>query len=258
MIAFLGQLVAGSALRAHGGVVLPDADHRSPQVVDVLLLPRQDAGVGHGGVDQREQPGVLTQGVALGLGHLAHDLVVEAGRRADLLRAVVGPEQADGRVVGRPPQSRGHRAAQLGGDALAAHLVHSLEVLGVTRQGRLVEGVTGGHREALGLGPEEGGVGALDGVVGVDAVAGGRGGGHVAGVADAGVAAAVGQHGQGDGATEGHTVVDLAGGACGLERRIPPSRSAFWLGKSVLSVVWAAVAMAASGDAPGTAVRPGR
>lgn len=49
---------------AHGGVVLADAHDGPPEVVYVLLLPRQDASVGHRDVDHGELSGVLFRGVA--------------------------------------------------------------------------------------------------------------------------------------------------------------------------------------------------
>lgn len=61
--------------------MLANADDRPPEVVDVLLFPRQDARIGHRGVHQREQASVVLQAVGAVDCHLPHDLVVEARGR---------------------------------------------------------------------------------------------------------------------------------------------------------------------------------
>src|ERR687898_2886966 len=83
----------------HGGVVLTNAYHRSPEVVDVFLFPRKDASITHRNVHQSEQSGVLFWGVSFCIGNLTHDLVVQARWRTQLSGSVISPIDAYASLV---------------------------------------------------------------------------------------------------------------------------------------------------------------
>lgn len=91
-----------------GGVVLAHAGEGPPDLEGVFGEPGEDAGVGLGGVGEGEEAheagGVGLVGQVAG-GHAldreaAQDLVVVAGRGADQVGAVVGPEEAGRGLVG--------------------------------------------------------------------------------------------------------------------------------------------------------------
>src|SRR5215213_4560341 len=115
--------------------MLTNSQHRSPEVVDVLLVPGQDGGIGHCGIDQGEEPRILRFSVTTGYGDLAHDLVVQARRGAKTIRSIVGPVKADHRLVIRSlrdaPRQRSH---EFGRNSSTPHFPQRFEVLGVVER----------------------------------------------------------------------------------------------------------------------------
>ena len=113
------------------GIGLADSGDRPPELVVVLRLPDRDAGVGHRRVDQRQQAGERDDVRVHLVGDLHRDLVVEARRRAQARRPVVGPEDSDLGLL------RG--AARRRHDAVAAERLHFGErtrIRGRSQRGR--------------------------------------------------------------------------------------------------------------------------
>lgn len=108
------------------------ADDRPPKVVAVFLLPSQYSRVSHGRIDKGEEASVvaLIMGSAEGrvsdvYGHLADDLVIEARRGAQAVRAVVPPVDTCERVrrgSASVEQRSWQRRSQLGPDASSPHV----------------------------------------------------------------------------------------------------------------------------------------
>jgi hypothetical protein len=72
--------------------VFPDAQYRAPQLIEVLVIPSQDARITQRRIDQCEQSGVVSDVVGLRVGDRANDLVVQPRWRAQPLGPVVAPE----------------------------------------------------------------------------------------------------------------------------------------------------------------------
>ena len=102
-----------------------DAGHRPPEVVVVLRLPDRDARVGHGDVDEREQPR-----------HLARSVPRSASRSAPRSGCRAAAARTGSACRRRP--SRCRQALRLGAHgrrrhAVAAEALHLLERRGVLR-----------------------------------------------------------------------------------------------------------------------------
>ena len=76
-----------------------NAGDRPPELVVELRLPDRDAGVGHRDVDQRQQSRQIEEIRSHLIGDRHGDLVVEPRRCAQARRAVVGPVDADRRLL---------------------------------------------------------------------------------------------------------------------------------------------------------------
>jgi hypothetical protein len=93
-------------------VRLPNGHYRPPYVIEVLVVPRQNARTTHGGIDNCEEPGVGRDAVGLPIRNLADDLAAQPRRRTIPL-ARRSPEQPD----------------ELRSDALVAHLPDGLSCI---------------------------------------------------------------------------------------------------------------------------------
>src|SRR5262249_43418203 len=99
-----------------------DGHDRPPEIVAILDTPGTNGGVGHGDVEQREHPSVLTDRVVLLYCDDPGDLVEKARRVPQATGDVIAPENPDLRLVSGPFGTRlraqpldlhvGHRVLQ--------------------------------------------------------------------------------------------------------------------------------------------------
>ena len=71
----------------------------TPKVERVLGIPGTNGGIGHGNVQQSEEPGVLFQRIAANAGNSLRNTIPVTRRR--LCPSAIGPEQSDLRLLFR-------------------------------------------------------------------------------------------------------------------------------------------------------------
>ncbi len=151
-VAAVRDVVFTRAIRSHRGVVFPDAHYRSPDLVLILVSPRQDARIGHRHIHQREQTSVLVWAITLFVSHFADDLVVQARRGTQFGSSVIAPVDADqGFIFGPFVSCIRYCPHQFWSNTLVAHFIQRVGVLRLIdgRRRWRIQTVAGSHREAL-------------------------------------------------------------------------------------------------------------
>src|SRR5262249_32449686 len=81
--------------RPEAAFSLADANHRAPEVVDVLPVPGCDSGIGHGSVDGSQSIYLILMGEPLEISAGSDDLVIQPGWSSQFVGSVISPEKAD-------------------------------------------------------------------------------------------------------------------------------------------------------------------
>ena len=85
---------------AGSGIGFANASDRSPEIVKVFRIPNRNTGVGHRGINEREQACQLDRIEIHLVSDVDRDLIIETRRRAKTRGSIVGPEDANETLFG--------------------------------------------------------------------------------------------------------------------------------------------------------------